>query len=108
MAIAKHPLLTRNNAIRALVEIFECYFGAEKGSGEMYQEFAEDLHLCEAWDGDMGSSMAPESLPPSMWELLAAAGIHPDHFTEACRINPLIAADLKAMGYGGASDDEHL
>ena len=95
----KHPKLTRDSAICAIVEVFERYFGAEKGSAEMYQEFAEDMRLCEVWDGE---STTPEYLPPSIWEILAATGIHPDHLTEACHINPLIAAELKVDGYGRA------
>ena len=94
--MTKHPLLTRNKAIAALVEVFARYFGSEKGSGEMYQEFAEDLHLCLQWDGE---STTPEYLPPSMWELLAAAGIQPDHIIQACGINPIIADELKEAGY---------
>ena len=94
--MTKHPLLTRDKAIAALVEVFALYFGSEECSAEMYQAFAEDLHLCLPWDGE---STTPEYLPPSMWELLAAAGIDPDHITAACGINPIIADDLKEAGY---------
>lgn len=93
----QHPLLTRDKAIRALVEVCNRYFGSEKGSAEMYQEFAEDMRLCEPWDGE---STTAEYLPPSLWEILAAAGVDPDHLTEACHLNPLIAEELKACGYG--------
>ena len=96
--MTKHPLMTRDKAICALVEMSERYFGAEKGSAEMWQEFCGDLRLCTEWDGE---STTEEDLPPSMWEILAAAGVHPDHITQACGINPVIAAELRGAGYGG-------
>ena len=95
--MTKHPLITRDKAIRALVEMIERFAGSEKGSGELWQEFCADLHLCTEWDGE---STTEEDLPPSMWEILAAAGVHPDHLTEACGMNPVIAAELKEAGYG--------
>ena len=94
----KHPLLTRDKAIRALVEMIERFGGSEKGSDELWHEFAQDMHLCTEWDGE---ATTEEDLPPSMWEILAAAGVQPDHLMEACGINPVIAAELKGAGYGG-------
>ena len=93
----KHPLITRDKAIRALVEMIERFVGSEKGSGELWHEFCADMHLCAEWDGE---STTEKDLPPSMWEILAAAGVDPDDITQACRMNPVSAAELREAGYG--------
>lgn len=91
-----HPYMTKHKAIRALYELSHRYFDTEAESGTKYHEFCEDMALCEEWDGE---STTDEFLPPSIWEIFAAAGIKPDDLIAALQMNHLITDDLIQESY---------
>lgn len=80
--------LTRARAIVALHEIMDRYFGAEKGSQEMYQSFCEDLGLAELWDGE--EPLLEQHQPPGTWELLMAIGVTEAELIEHLHANPTL------------------
>lgn len=77
--------ISREQAVKALHEMFHKAFGNDKGSAEVYQEWAADQGLCEQWDEDGPDS--PEILPPCIYEILVAAGIRPKQLVDILGIN---------------------
>jgi hypothetical protein len=80
--------VTREKAIKAINELFDRHFGCDKGSGEDYQEWAEDMKLCEPWDGE--GSFTEENYPPGQWDILQAIGVTQDEIIELLGANPAI------------------
>jgi hypothetical protein len=89
--------ITEEQAVKALEQLMEIHFGHDKGSGEMYQEWAENVGLCKSiWeeypDGDWPSEFDndPDYQAPSCYELLMALGISPQKLVDTLHINPKI------------------
>lgn len=90
--------LTREQAIKSICELFERYFGVEKGSAEMYQDFAEDLKLCEPWDGE--GEYKKENMPPDYNEFLLALGVKPQEIIDITHINTKCFDENMCKMYG--------
>lgn len=76
--------ITRIDAIKVINELFERYFGNDKGSGELFWEFMEDMGLCE-YDYDTDTVITDS---PSQDEVLLAMGVQPQELIDILHINP--------------------
>ena len=82
--------VTRKQALKVILELFECYFGSEKGSDEKYYEFMERMGLAEYDD-----NYETISQPPGEFEFLLALGVQPQEFYDLMPgLNPTIFDDL--------------
>ena len=83
--------VTRKQALKVILELFECYFGSEKGSDDKYYEFMERMGLAE-YDYDNEKCTKD---PPGEFEFLLALGVQPQEFYDLMPgLNPNIFDDL--------------
>lgn len=80
--------ITRADAIKALDSLFEKAFGNDKGSGEMYEDWARERGLCDDWDGY--GEVTDGMVPPGQWDILLAMGVTPAELIEHLHANPAI------------------
>lgn len=92
--------IARAAAIRALEGLFERAFGSEKGSGDAYSEWCEEVGLCETWDGE--EEFRDEHNPPCQYELMLALGLTPQEIVNALHINPKTFSPELCDGYAVA------
>jgi hypothetical protein len=90
--------IDRDVALRALWNLVEEAFGHDKGSGEAYEYWAAENKLCDEWDGE--SEISDNQLPPSVQEILVAAGINPQELYGAIGINPHCFESEMLLSYG--------
>jgi len=86
--------VTRKQALSVILELFECHFGSEKGSGDMYAEFMERMGL-SVWDDECEKCIKE---PPGEFEFLLALGVQPQEFYDLMPgLNPRIFDDLMEL-----------
>jgi hypothetical protein len=93
-------IVSRTDAIRAIYEVFERHFGNDKGSGDAWMVFCEDLGFC-SWD-DEADDWADDNPVPSKQELFLAAGVAPQDIVDAMHINPDCFPDEMCLAYNHA------
>lgn len=90
--------VSREQALKALFSLDDFVFGHDKGSGEMYCEWAEHQGLCPEWDGE--SDVKEEDLPPGFFELFLALGIQPQEIIDVLHVNPKCFPEEMCKAYG--------
>lgn len=78
--------LTRDKAIQCLDSLFERAFGSDKGSSQAYEEWCEEMGLCE-WDEEVDEYVGGRE-PPGQHQILSAVGISPQELVDVLGINP--------------------
>ena len=96
----KYEPIDKIKAIKAIYEIFERYFGNDKGSGDMYCDFVEDMELFDPeWNEETGG-YENDDLPPRVEELMISAGIKPQDIFDALNLNVHCFPDEMCRVYG--------
>lgn len=77
--------LTRKEAIECIEQLFERYFGCDKGSDELYFDFLESMGLV-TFDLDTGDMV--EDVWPGQSEFFLALGVQPSELIDIFGHNP--------------------